>query len=268
MFGPVWATWFGPDRGEQAADEDQEEDAEGEEGELVATQAPPRDRPGAAVWRPSPPVRLRRLGHQSGVKPGDGSEAAAPPGDHRLVVPEFSESGDTKRNQETSPTYSLNSRLVSSVSKVGFQIAVSRLMFSRDEQGEGAGPVRGPGRFFHERFVQFGVFLFLLGAELFGGQLIDLFVQFRHVGLPEVLVVGRLDVFPVEQEQEIVRVRIVLEPVGEPGVQIRGRRVADNREVVVGVEDFEFRFEADFVRGRPRSRCRRRCSGSPSRSRR
>src|ERR1700742_4543900 len=124
----------------------------------------------------------------------------------------------------------------------GFQVDVFR-----DEQGERAGSVRGPGRFFHERFVEFGVFLFLGRTELFGSQFFDLRVQFIVVGLREILVVGRLDVAPVEQEEEIVRVRIVLEPVGEPGVQVRGRRVPDHGEVVVGVEDFEFRFEADFV---------------------
>ena len=80
----------------------------------------------------------------------------------------------------------------------------------RDEQGEGAGPVRGPGRFFHERFVEFGVFLFLGRTELFGRQFVDLFVQFRIVRLREILVVRGLDAFAVEQDPEEIGFKVEL----------------------------------------------------------
>ena len=61
------------------------------------------------------------------------------------------------------------------------------------------GAVGSPGRLFHEFLVELGVFLFLLRAELFVGQLVDLFVQLLLVDLREVLVVGRQDAGAVEQ---------------------------------------------------------------------
>ena len=69
------------------------------------------------------------------------------------------------------------------------------------------------------------VFGFLLGAERFFAEFGDLLVELRDVDLGEVVVVGLLDAFPGQQRlEEVVRVRVVLEPVGPAGVEV-GRRV-------------------------------------------
>src|ERR1700709_2163166 len=46
---------------------------------------------------------------------------------------------------------------------------------------------------------------------------------------------------------EVVRVRIVLEPIGPAGIEVGGGPVAHDREVVVGADHFQLRVEAEFL---------------------
>ena len=62
------------------------------------------------------------------------------------------------------------------------------------------------------------------------------------------LLVGRM-LSPEEQRlEEVVRVRIVLEPVRPAGVEVGRSLVADHHEVVVGVDDLQLRVEAPVGR--------------------
>ena len=62
------------------------------------------------------------------------------------------------------------------------------------------------------------------GPELFFAELGDFRVQLRVVDVGEVVVVGRQDAFAGQQRlEEVVRVRVVLEPVDPAGVEV-GRR--------------------------------------------
>src|SRR4051812_9776188 len=116
-------------------------------------QGPPR--------RPSPAASPSTSAASSG-SPVTVPCEAVPGSPGAASTPGFSESGDTSgsrsdlfREFETGE-FGLEGRIPDR----GFQIDVVG-----DEERQRPGPVRSPGRFFHEFFVQFRIFLFLLRTE-------------------------------------------------------------------------------------------------------
>src|SRR5215207_11234407 len=77
-------------------------------------------------------------------------------------------------------------------------------------------------------------------------QVRDPLRDLRVVNVPEVLVVRRLDRLAVYEEHEVLRVREVLEPVGEAGLGLR-LLVADRLEVDTAVEDLGLGVEAHLA---------------------
>src|ERR1700742_1835942 len=128
VFGPVWATWSAQTGASRQQIRITKKTARAKSANLLRRRRRHAIAQGPPVWRPSPPSASTTR-EPSESSPDPASEAAAPPGT-TASLPDLCDSDDTKCDQEKGPAYSLNSRLVSSVSKVGFQIAVSRLMFS------------------------------------------------------------------------------------------------------------------------------------------
>src|SRR5215204_292560 len=77
-------------------------------------------------------------------------------------------------------------------------------------------------------------------------QVRDPLRDLRVVNVPEVLVVGRLNGLAVDEEHEVLRVREVLEPVGEAGLGLR-LLVTDRLEVDTAVDDLRLSAEAHLV---------------------
>src|SRR5215203_466770 len=117
-----------------------------------------------------------------------------------------------------------------------------------DEGRDGAVAEWRPRGELHDFFIQLSVGFFLLRPELLFSQFRDFLVDRGVVELAEVVVVGGLDAFSRQQRlKEVIRMRVVLVPVGPARVEVGRAQVAGDRRDVVRVDEFQGRVEANVL---------------------